>query len=159
MINIPSWLVIGGVTLLVAMAANLLSPDDLRWFRKLRRPNWLTFEGAIPMIWIVVFICGAWSAYIVWESNPGSTNTWKLMGFYLLLQIAIVAYNPVMCKLRSLKAGTYTGAIGFVIGLLLTITVMSISIWAALLLVPFLLWSPIGTYTTWKMMQLNPQEA
>ncbi|MDP5339611.1 MAG: TspO protein, partial [Nodularia sp. (in: cyanobacteria)] len=27
------------------------------------------------------------------------------------------------------------------------------------LLVPYLLWSPIGTYTTWKMISLNPQDA
>ncbi|MGL5804042.1 MAG: TspO/MBR family protein [Xenococcaceae cyanobacterium] len=158
MIDIPSWLAIGAVTFIVAMSANLLSSEDIRWFKRLRRPKWLTFEGAIPIIWIVIFICGAWSAYIVWERDPGSINTWLLMGLYLLLEIAIVAYNPAMSKLRSLKAGTNVGAIGFVIGLLLTIIVLPISIWAALLLVPYLLWGPIGTYTTWKMMQLNPEE-
>jgi tryptophan-rich sensory protein len=25
------------------------------------------------------------------------------------------------------------------------------------LLVPYVIWSPIGTYTTWEMMQLNPE--
>ncbi|MEC4894357.1 MAG: TspO/MBR family protein [Oscillatoria sp. PMC 1051.18] len=152
---IKSWMVIGGVTLLVALGSNLVTPDGVRWFKRQQRPRWLTFEWAIPFIWTFIFICGAWSAYIIWESDPGTTETWLLMGFYLLLEVAIVAYTPVMFALRSLKIGTIVGAVGTVLGLVLTLIVLSISGWAALLLLPYLLWSPIGTYTTWEMMQLN----
>jgi len=151
---IKSWLVIGGVTLLVTMAANFFTPKDRRWFNRLRRPSWLTFEFAIPFIWITIFISGAWSAYIVWEKS----KNWLLMGLYLLLEIVTISYTPVMFRLRSLKIGTIIGGTGAVIGLLLTLTVLPISGWAALLLVPYILWSPIGTYTTWEMKRLNPQD-
>ena len=151
---IKSWLVIGGVTLLVAMAANFFTPKDRRWFNRLRRPSWLTFEFAIPFIWITIFISGAWSAYIVWESS----KNWLLMGLYLLLEVVTIAYTPVMFRLRSLKIGTIIGGTGAVIGLLLTLTVLPISGWAALLLLPYILWSPIGTYTTWEMKRLNHQD-
>ncbi|MBD2446471.1 TspO/MBR family protein [Nostoc sp. FACHB-152] len=156
---IKSWMVIGGVAILVALGANLMQPSDRQWFKRLQRPRWLTFEAAIPIIWTVIFICGGWSAYIVWERNPGTTSTWLLMSLYLILEIAIIAYTPVMFRLRSLKAGTIIGGTGFFIGLILTLVVLPISGWAALLLVPFLLWSPIGTYTTWEMVRLNPQDA
>ena len=156
---IKSWMVIGGVTLLVALASNLITPNDVKWFKRLRRPRWLTFEPAIPIIWTVIFICGAWSAYIVWEKEPGSQRTWLLMAFYLIVEIAIVAYNPVMLRLRSLKAGTIVGGIGAILGLILILCVLPVSGWAALLLVPYLIWSPIGTYTTWAMIRLNPDDA
>ncbi|MBD0302148.1 MAG: tryptophan-rich sensory protein, partial [Tolypothrix sp. T3-bin4] len=65
----------------------------------------------------------------------------------------------VMFRLRSLKVGTTIGAIGFIIGVILTLAVLPVSGWAALLLVPYLLWSPIGTYTTKEMSRLNPQDA
>jgi tryptophan-rich sensory protein len=81
------------------------------------------------------------------------------MALYLLLEIATIAYTPVMFRLRSLKVGTTIGAIGFVIGVILTLAVLPVSGWAALLLVPYLLWSPIGTYTTKEMIRLNPQDA
>lgn len=152
-------MVIGGVTLLVALAANFITPGDRRWFKRLRRPSWLTFEAAIPVIWTVTFICGAWSAYIVWENDPGSTRTWLLMGFYLLLEIVTVAYTPVMFRLRSLKVGTIIGGTGAILGVLLALTVLPISGWAALLLLPYVIWSPIGTYTTWEMIRLNPEDA
>ena len=78
------------------------------------------------------------------------------MGVYLLLEIVTLSYNPVMMWLRSLRVGTIIGAIGFVIGLGLAIAVWPISSTATWLLVPYLLWSPIGTYTTWAMARLNP---
>lgn len=156
---IKSWMVIGGVTVLVALGSNLITPNDVKWFKRLQRPRWLTFEPAIPIIWTLVFICGAWSAYIVWEKEPGSQKTWFLMAFYLLVEIAIVAFNPVMLRLRSLKAGTIVGGTGAILGLILTLCVLPVSGWAALLLVPYLIWSPIGTYTTWEMMRLNPDDA
>lgn len=157
---IPSWLIIGVVTFVVAFALNqTLSSQDIRWFKHLTRPSWLTFEWAIPIIWTVVFICGAWSAYIVWEANPGTTTTWLLMGFYLIVEVAIALYTPVMCKTRSLKIGTIIGGTGFVLGCILALTVLPISSTAALLLLPYLLWSPVGTLVTWQMMQLNPMDA
>jgi tryptophan-rich sensory protein len=64
-----------------------------------------------------------------------------------------------MCKLRSLKVGTIIGATGFFLGCILTLTVFPINFWAAILLLPYLIWSPIGTYVTWKMAQLNPLDA
>ncbi len=152
---IRSWMVIGGVTLLVALAANFFTPSDRQWFKRLRRPRWLTFEAVIPLIWTVIFICGAWSAYIVWES----TKSWLLMGLYLLLEIVTIAYTPVMFRLRSLRVGTIIGGIGAVIGILLALVVLPISGWAALLLLPYVLWSPIGTYTTWEMSRLNSEDA
>lgn len=151
---IKSWLVIGGVTFLVALTANFITPKDVQWFKRLRRPSWLTFEKAIPIIWIVVFICGAWSAYIVWEN----TLNWLLMGFYLLVELVTIAYNPAMLRLRSLKVGTIIGGIGAVLGFLLALTVLPISGWAAALLLPYVIWSPIGTYTTWEMIRLNPAD-
>jgi tryptophan-rich sensory protein len=155
---IKSWMVIGAIALLVALAANFITPSDRKWFKRLRRPNWLFFEAAIPFIWTVIFICGAWSAYIVWEKDPGSSRTWLMMGFYLLLEIVTIAYTPVMFRLRSLKVGTIIGGTGAIIGILLTLAVLQISGWAALLLLPYVIWSPIGTYTTWEMMRLNPSD-
>ncbi|MDJ0568877.1 MAG: tryptophan-rich sensory protein [Pleurocapsa sp. MO_192.B19] len=157
---IPSWLAIGLVTFVIPFGLNrLISSRDFRWFKRLRRPDWLTFEWAIPIIWTIIFICGAWSAYNIWSVDPGSTSTWLLMGFYLLVEIAISLYTLVMCKTRSLKIGTIIGGTGFFLGAILAVMVLPKSTTAFGLLVPYLLWSPIGTLVTWQMMQLNPIDA
>jgi translocator protein len=154
--NIPSWLPIAVVTVLLAVISNLSQTKrDFSWFKRLRRPRWLTFEWAIPLIWISILACGAWSAVLVWDA----TGSWWLMGCYALLEMLILAYTPVMCKLHSLRVGTLIGAIGLGWGCFLTLQVFQVSRLAAGLLVPYLLWSPIGTFVTWQMTRLNPREA
>ncbi|WP_017299864.1 TspO/MBR family protein [Nodosilinea nodulosa] len=152
---IPAWLAIALVGVAIAAASSLLSSRDIKWFKQLRRPDWLTFEFAIPFVWTVVFICGGWSAYIVWRQ----TQSWWLMAGYALLELLIVSYTPVMCKLRSLRVGMAIGAAGFVFGLVLAWFVVQVDTNALLLLLPYLLWSPVGTLITWQMAQLNPNEA
>ncbi|MBH8563812.1 tryptophan-rich sensory protein, partial [Nostoc sp. CENA67] len=72
---ISSWMIVGAVTFLVAIASFLITPRDVKWFTHLSRPRWLVFEPFIPLIWTVIFICGAASANIVWQKNPGSLVT------------------------------------------------------------------------------------
>jgi tryptophan-rich sensory protein len=156
---IPSWLVIGIVTIAVIYALSQLSASERSWFNRLIRPKWLTFEWAIPFIWIFIFICGAWSAYLVWETNPYDNYTWFLMGFYLLLEIVIMSYTSLMCKMQSLTVGVMIGGFGFILGVILSILVFQLSTGAFILLLPYLLWSPIGTYVTWAMIPLNPGKA
>ena len=156
---IPSWLGIGIVTLAIPFTCNrFIASRDFRWFKRMRRPDWLTFEWAIPVIWTIVFICGAWSAYNVWQRDPGSSFTWLLMAFYMVVETAISLYTVVMCKTRSLKVGTIIGGTGFFLGAMLATVVQPISNTAFLLLLPYLLWSPVGTFVTWQMMQLNPAD-
>ena len=80
------------------------------------------------------------------------------MGLYLLLEIVTMSYTSVMCKVRSLKVGTIIGGTGAILSVILALTVLPVSEPAALLLLPYILWSPIGTYTTWAMMHLNPAD-
>jgi translocator protein len=157
---LKSWMVIGGVGLGLAFLSNVfLRPEGIKWFRRLRRPRWLTFEKAIPIIWTIVFTSAAWSAYLVWEQEPGTSKTWMLMGLYILLEVVTLSYNTVMLALRSLKVGVIIGGAGAILALLLAIIVWPLSGGAAALLIPYVLWSPIGTYTTWEMMRLNPADA
>jgi tryptophan-rich sensory protein len=156
---IRAWMVIGGITLLVALGSAFIRPRDIPWIKRLDRPKWLFFEPAIPFIWTVVFICGALSATLIWEQQPGSLITWLIMGLYLLLEIITVAYIPATVRLHSLTVGTVLGGLGVIFGILLTLTILPMSEHAALLLLPYLVWTPIGTYTTMQMIDLNPNAA
>ena len=156
---IPAWLVIAIVAILIGVGLNQLIKSDQRWFFRLRRPAWLTFEWAIPIIWTIIFVAAAWSAYVVWQAEPGSYRSILLMTLYALLEIVTLSYTSVMCFFRRLRVGVILGATGFFVAIGLTILVSQVSQLAALLLVPYLLWSPIGTFVTWQMMGLNPAEA
>jgi translocator protein len=156
---IKSWMIIGSVTILVGfLGSQVLSQEEQSWFYRLQRPRWLFFEKVIPLIWTVIFMAAAWSAYVVWERDPGSQTRWVLMGFYQFLEVITLAYNVLMCKFKSLQVGTLIGATCVLCSLLLAVAVWGISHIAFLLLLPYILWSPIGTYTTWEMLKLNPAD-
>lgn len=155
---IIAWLVIAVICFVIGFALNRVFPADYKWFMRLRRPRWLTFEGAIPFIWISIFICGITSAAVIWEVQPATFSTWLMMTGYAIVEIAVLAYTPVMTRLRNVRVGAIVGAIGFILGLVLTAQVWQVSGLAGWLLVPYLLWSPVGTYVTWVMARLNPPE-
>ena len=148
---IKSWMVIGGVTFAIALLSNVVRPADVKWFRKLKRPKWLTFEKLIPLVWTVVFICGGWSAYIVWQQS----QSWVTMAAYIVLELLIVTFTPATLWSRNLMVGVYLGGAGTVLGVLLALWVLQYSAWATVLLIPYLLWSPMGTWITWRMHRLN----
>jgi tryptophan-rich sensory protein len=81
------------------------------------------------------------------------------MASYLLLEIITVSYIPLMLRWHNLRVGQFIGSLGILVGVLLTLSVLPVSKLAALLLVPYLIWSPVGTYTTEELAELNPQDA
>ncbi len=155
---IVTWLAIAIASFVLGLALNKIFPADNKWFMRLRRPRWLTFERAIPFIWIFIFICGITSAAVLWETQPNTISTWLLMIGYGILELAILSYTPILTRLRNVRAGAIAGAIGFILGVILTTQVWQISSFAGWLLMPYLLWSPVGTYVTWVMARLNPPE-
>lgn len=146
---------LAALLILLAMTgvAWVLNPSrqDFLWFMRLRRPRWLVFEGWIPVIWLLIYACFAGSAWLTWQASWSAA--W--MAAYLVLLVLVQSYTLAICRSRSLGAGTAIGFAGWVWGLALTLAVVSFSPRAAGLLVPFLLWSPVGTLVTWQMRQLN----
>ena len=144
------WLVILVAMVLVTLLLNP-SKEEFGWFLHLRRPRWLTFERWIPVIWVAIYLCFYASALLAWRAN----GSWVLMGAYLLLLLLVQSYTLVICRSRRLANGTAVGFFGWVWGMALAVGVTPLAPPAALLLVPYLLWSPVGTFVTWRMQRLN----
>jgi benzodiazapine receptor len=127
------------------------SQEEFAWFLRLRRPSWLSFEGLIPVIWVMIYGCFYASALLAWNR----TASWGLMGGYLLLLVLVQSYTWLICRTRRLANGTAVGLAGWLWGVALTVVVAAPAQLAALLLIPYLLWSPVGTLVTWQMQRLN----
>ena len=141
------------ILLVMVVVAALLNPsrEEFSWFIRLRRPAWLTFEGLIPLIWIAIYACFYASALLAWNAS----RSWALMAGYLTLQLLVQSYTWLICRTRRLANGTAVGLAGWVWGVALAVMVLPQSRSAVLLLIPYLLWSPIGTLVTWQMQRLN----
>ena len=137
---------------MVAVGAGLNpSREQFSWFIRLRRPAWLTFEGLIPLIWIAIYACFYASALLSWNASW----SWGLMAGYLVLLLLVQSYTWLICRSRRLANGTAVGLAGWLWGVALAVLVQPHSAVAVVLLIPFLLWSPVGTLVTWQMQRLN----
>jgi tryptophan-rich sensory protein len=141
------------ILLVMVLVAFLLRPDreGFTWFLRLRRPAWLTFERWIPLIWLVIYTCFYGSALLLWRASP---DGW-LMAAYLVLLLLVQSYTWLICRTRRLADGTAVGFAGWVWGVALAVLVAPRSWPSLLLLLPYLLWSPVGTFVTWRMDRLN----
>ena len=141
------------ILLVMVAVAVVLNPSraDFRWFMQLRRPGWLTFERWIPLIWLLIYACFYGSALLAWNAG----RNLSLLAGYALLLVLVQAYTLVICRSRSLRNGTLLAMAGWLWGAALTVMVASQSRAAGFLLIPYLLWSPVGTVVTWQMQRLN----
>lgn len=141
------------ILLVMVAAGALLNPsrEQFVWFIQLRRPAWLTFEGLIPWIWISIYACFYASALLAWNTSW----SWGLMAGYLGLLLLVQSYTWLICTTRKLANGTAIGLAGWGWGVALAVVVQHQSTPAAVLLIPYLLWSPVGTLVTWQMQRLN----
>lgn len=137
---------------LLAVAAGLNpSREQFGWFLGLRRPAWLRFEPLIPLIWLTIYACFYVSALLSWTAS----SSWSLMAGYLGLLLLVQGYTWLICRTRRLANGTAIGFVGWLWGVALALAALSASPAAAALLLPYLLWSPVGTLVTWQMQRLN----
>jgi len=141
------------ILLVMAAVAVLFNPsrEQFAWFLRLRRPAWLSFERLIPLIWIGIYGCFYGSALLAWNASW----SWGLMAGYLALLLLVQSYTWLICRSRRLSNGTAVGLLGWLAGIVLAVLVHPLSMPAMLLLIPFLLWSPVGTLVTWQMQRLN----
>jgi tryptophan-rich sensory protein len=141
------------ILLVMVVVGARLNPsrDQFSWFLRLRRPAWLTFEGLIPLIWISIYACFYGSALLAWNASW----SWALMAGYLGQLLLVQSYTWLICRSRRLANGTAIGLAGWLWGVALAVAVQPHSLLAMLLLIPYLLWSPVGTLVTWQMQRLN----
>jgi tryptophan-rich sensory protein len=151
------WIILA-VSVAIFFGGNLLTSLQDPWFQNLTRPGWLTFESLIPLIWAVVWICGTISAILVWEKSRRQRRDrpWLFMGLYIAIALLTTLYSPVVVELRSLVGGLIFGGLATILAYVIAISVRKISTTASWLLLPYMLWGPIGTYLTWVLIQLNP---
>ena len=146
----PPWLLI-----LIVMAAVILGINptrkDFAWFQALRRPRWVPFAGLLPLVWMGIYACFYVSALLSWEINA----SWNLVAAYVGLLVLVEGYTWLMCRTRRLGSGTMVCLLGWCYALWLFWLLQPVSAEASLLLLPYLLWSPLEALITWQMRHLN----
>lgn len=128
------------------------------WYRHLRKPEWVTFERYIPLIWMLIYVATTASAILSWRSVrdlKARTTIFSLLGVNAVLNLL---FTPIFTRRRDL-VGAFVDASAIVA----TIAGVMASQWrvargAALLNLPYLLWSTIAACITWSIYRQNAEQ-
>lgn len=139
------------ITVLVIAAAatgGIFKPGE--WYASLQKPNWTPPNWAFPVVWSLLYIAIAWSAWIMVRAEG--------YGLFMLVWVAQLVLNAAWSwlffgKKRMDLAFIDVCGLWAAIALLIVIA-WSVSTLAALLLVPYLVWVTIAgalNLTVWQM--------
>jgi len=141
-----------GLCLLVGAAGGSLTSSSIRgWYLTLDRPPGVPPNWVFPVVWTTLYVMIGTAAWLVWR-QPLHRQALRLWGWQLLLN---AAWTPAFFGLRS----TVLGLVVIVPLLaLIGLTIRAfrrLSPLAALLMVPYALWTLYATYLNAGFWWLN----
>ena len=155
-LRIPSLLTgigIVAVTVGVAAAGGAAGDFDSRWYRRLRKPGWQPGGAAIGTVWSVLYVLTAASAYIL--ARGPRRRRGLLGGLFVIQYVLNAAFTPLLTRRRDLTLATADSA-----ALLVTVSALTVAAWpvrraAAVMLLPYVVWTAFATYLSATLVRLN----
>lgn len=127
------------VCFLAASAGNMLTIPNLDWYETLAKPGFTPPDSVFAPVWTVLYALMAVALFLVWRAPEDENRRLAFIWFGIQL-VLNVAWSGAFFHLQS-------PALGFLVVMLLlgaiAITIAMfhrVSAWAALLLLPYLLW-------------------
>ena len=146
------------VTAGTAVAGGLSGDFDSAWYLHLRKPAWQPPGQVIGAVWSVLYTLTAIAASLLWRRR-GQVRGNRLLWLFALQYGLNAAFTPVFTRVHALKLATLDSAM-----LAFVVATMAVLAWpvrrlAAVLLVPYVLWTAFATMLSWRLQRLNDTSA
>lgn len=128
------------------------------WYGGLKKPSFNPPDWLFGPAWTILYLLMGASAYLVLEAglgNPGAQISLVVFGVQLALN---VLWSIIFFARKSLKGGLAIILILWMAILLTIISFFQVSVLAAMLLVPYILWTSFATLLNYSIIKLNPEK-
>jgi tryptophan-rich sensory protein len=128
------------------------------WYSSLKKPRFTPPRQVFGPVWTTLYILMGLSVYLIWQKGLAADGV--LPAFILFwVQLAFnVLWSMVFFGLKSKGGGVITIIVLWFLILATIITSFKVSIWAGILLVPYILWVSAATYLNTGIWLLNKPE-
>ncbi|OPY53434.1 MAG: TspO/MBR family protein [Methanosaeta sp. PtaU1.Bin112] len=125
------------------------------WYPTLEKP-WFTPPGSvISVIWIILFALMGLSLFLVWQERMSSKASRIALGVFALQLVVNVLWSYAFFGLQSPLAALAVIALLWLLILQCIIRFWHISKYAAVLLIPYILWVSFAAYLNYSLWRLN----
>lgn len=151
----PAWIAIAvfvGLNFASASSGSVFKPGS--WYAGLNKPSWTPPNLAFPIVWGLLFAINAWAGWLVWETV--GTGSPLAFGLYVVSLMLNAGWSWLFSGRHRMDLALVN------VGLLwLSLAAIMVVFWdirpfAAVLLVPYIVWVTIASALNLRMLQLNP---
>ncbi len=154
--DLASFLVLIGfvaATLVAALTGAVFRPGA--WYERLAKPDWRPPNWLFAPVWSLLYLMIAVSGWLVWR-EAGFAGAALPLAVYFLQLLLNALWTPIFFGLHRIDLGFVTISLLW-LAILATIWLFwSVSVTAAVLLVPYLAWVSFAAMLNYSIWSLNP---
>ena len=139
-----------------AVAATGTTLTDLGpWYQHLREPAWKPPDAAFGVIWTTIFALAAISGVLAWRGAKTTSGRQWIIGLFAANGFLNVLWSLMFFKLHRPDIALAEVGLLWLSILALIITLFRQSVWASLLLIPYLAWVSTAALLNYDVVVLN----
>jgi translocator protein len=125
------------------------------WYPGLKKPRYTPPNQVFGPVWTTLYILMGISVFFIWQQ--GLTADGVLLAFILFwVQLVLNAFwSIIFFGLKSKDGGVIIIIVLWFLILATIITSFQVSVWAGILLIPYILWVSVATYLNVGIWWLN----
>ena len=125
------------------------------WYPSLKKPKYTPPDWVFGPVWTTLYILMGLSVFLVWQQ--GLSTEGVLLAFILFwVQLILNAlWSIIFFGMKSKGGGIIVIVVLWILILVTIITSFQVSVWAGVLLIPYILWVSIATYLNVGIWWLN----
>ena len=147
-------LVSGAVALLLGIGGGLLTEVG-PWYHGLRKPRLNPPDWLFGPAWTLILALAAWSAAIAWTAAPDAATRTHVVILYGLNALFHLLWSPLFFKAKRPDWALIEVIFLWASLVAIIVGVAPFAPFAALLIVPYLLWVSFATWLNRAIVQLN----
>ncbi len=152
---IPLIIFIAVTQLAGLLGAAFTAPAIPDWYQNLNKPSFTPPGWIFAPVWTSLYLMMAFSVYIVWVKRSDASNfQTSLVIFFIQLALNSL-WSILFFGLRNPAAALFEIVVLWVVLALTIWNFAQISKWAAILLVPYFIWSTFAAILNYAIMVLN----
>ena len=130
-------------------------PSIPTWYKSLKKPSFSPPNWVFAPVWITLYTLMGISVFLVLRVDLSSQSVqFAILIFGIQLALNVL-WSFVFFRLRLLLGGLVTIAFLWIAIFLTILSFLNISLLAALLLVPYILWSSFAAFLNYSILVLN----
>ena len=142
------------VAVVVAIAGAVLTETGT-WYAGLKKPSWKPPDWAFGPVWTTIFVLTVIATALAWVAADG-TGARPLIFWALTINAVLnIAWSGIFFKMRRPDWALREVVLLWCSVLSLIVVLGSVSGWAGVLLLPYLLWVSTASFLNLRIVQMN----